>query len=158
MSFALAIAAVLALTYFFVRARGKKASSEVARDTTPALDAWIAEALEVELAEGALGMRASTPEERKKLARSLRGDPDADVVSAIEEKVKSVELEFVRYSHEKDAEITVRVRYEDGNTGTATKRLAASDLPEAVRSDFERKGGSRVFRTWVFPWARARAL
>jgi hypothetical protein len=157
MSLALALAAVLALTWFFVRSR-KRTNPEVARESTPALDAWIADALEVELAEGALGMRASTPEERKKLARSLRGDPDPDVVSTVEDKVKSVELEFVRYAHEKDAEVTVRVRYEDGNAGTATKRLPWDDLPEAIRADFDRRGGTRLFRTWVFPWARVRAL
>ena len=33
-----------------------------------------------------------------------------------------------------------------------------SEVPEAVRSDFERRGGTRVFRTWVFPWARMSAL
>jgi hypothetical protein len=161
MSFALlapVLLAVLALVYFFVKSKHKTGAAEVARESTPALDAWIADALEVELAEGALGMKASTPEERRKLARSLRGEPDPDVVSRVEEKVRTVELEFVRYAHEPDAEVTLRVRYEDGNAGTAGKRLALADLPEAVRSDFERRGATRVFRTWVFPWARAHAL
>ena len=55
-----------------------------------------------------------------------------------------------------EAEVTLRVRYEDGNAGTATKRLAWADVPEAVRTDFDQRGGTRVFRTWVFPWARVR--
>ena len=159
MSFAvIAVVAVVLAAYFFMRSRRKSGDAEVARESTPALDAWLADALEVELAEGALGMRASTPEERKKLSKSLRGDPDPEVVSTIEDKVRVVELEFVKYAHEADAEVTVRVRYEDGNAGTASKRLPWSDVPEAIRTDFERRGGTRVFRTWVFPWARARVL
>lgn len=159
MSIALALALSLLLGWLVFRAQQKKAARpEVARDTTPALDAWIADALETELAEGALGMKSSTPEERKKLARSLRGDFDPDVVSKVEDMVKGVELEFVRYTHENDAEVTVRVRYEDGNAGTATKRIAWSEVPEAVRDDFGRRGGTRVFRSWVFPWSRMSAL
>lgn len=158
MSFAVIAAAVVLAVYLFMRSRRKIGSAEVVRESTPALDAWIADALEVELAEGALGMRASTPEERRKLAKSLRGDPDPEVVSSVEDKVKAVELEFVKYAHEADAEITLRVRYENGNAGTASKRLPWSDVPEAIRTDFDRRGGTRVFRTWVFPWARARVL
>lgn len=162
MSFALLGAAILVLAFVSVRAllrsRSNRGGAEVARESTPALDAWIADALEIELAEGALGMRSSTPEERRTLARSLRGNPDPDVVSRVEDKVKAVELEFVKYAHDTDAEVTLRVRYEDGNAGTASKRLAFGDLPEAVRADFDRRGGTRVFRTWVFPWSRVRAL
>jgi|GEM_PF-1270222 len=158
MSLVLIALAALAVAYFFMRSRKSKGDAEVARESTPALDSWIADALEVELAEGALGMRSSTPEERKKLGKSLRGEPDPDVVSRIEDKVKAVELEFVKYSHDTEAEVTLRVRYEDGNAGTATRRLPWSDVPEAIRADFDRRGGTRVFRTWVFPWARVRAL
>lgn len=159
MSFALAALALVALTLLFLRGRRKSgAGAELAHESTPALDRWIADALEVELAEGALGMRASTPEERRKLAQSLRGEPDPDVVSRLEDTVKAVELEFVKYAHDSEAEITLRVRYEDGNAGTATKRLAWTDVPEGIRADFERCGGTRVFRTWAFPWARMHAL
>lgn len=159
MSIALALVLSLLLGWLVFRAKQKKAARpEVARDTTPALDAWIADALETELAEGALGMKSSTPEERKKLARSLRGDFDPDVVSKVEDMVKGVELEFVRYTHERDAEVTVRVRYEDGNAGTATKRIPWTEVPDAVRDDFGRRGGTRVFRSWVFPWSRMSAL
>lgn len=158
MSLALVALAVLAAAYFFMRSRRKIGDAEVARESTPALDSWIADALEVELAEGALGMRSSTHEERRQLAKSLRGDPDPDVVSRVEDKVKAVELEFVKYAHDSEAEVTLRVRYEDGNAGTATKRLLWTDVPEAIRADFDRRGGTRVFRTWVFPWARVHAL
>jgi hypothetical protein len=158
MSLALVALALLGVAYFFMRSRRKSGDAEVARESTPALDAWIADALEVELAEGALGMRSSTHEERRKLAKSLRGEPDPDVVSRVEDMVKAVELEFVKYAHDSDAEVTLRVRYEDGNAGTATKRLPWTDVPEAIRADFDRRGGTRVFRTWVFPWARVHAL
>ncbi len=159
MSLVVVAVAIALAAFLFMRSRADKGgSAEVARESTPALDAWIAEALEVELAEGALGLRASTPEERRKLSKSLRGEPDPDVVSRVEAKVKAVELEFVKYAHDTEAEVTLRVRYEDGNAGTASKRLAWSDVPEAIRSDFDRRGGTRVFRTWVFPWARASAL
>ena len=158
MSFVLIAIAVLLAIYLYKRSRKGSGNAEVARESTPALDGWIADALEVELAEGALGMRSSTPEERRKLAKSLRGEPDADVVTRIEEKVKAVEHEFVKYAHDTEAEVTLRVRYEDGNAGTATKRLPMTDVPAAVRSDFDARGGTRVFRTWIFPWARVRAL
>lgn len=159
MSFALAAFALVALTLFFLRGRRKSgADAELARESTPALDRWIADALEVELAEAALGMRSSTPEERRKLAQSLRGEPDPDVVSRVEDKVKAVELEFVKYAHDSEAEVTLRVRYEDGNAGTASKRLPWTDVPEGIRADFERRGGTRVFRTWAFPWSRMHAL
>jgi hypothetical protein len=72
--------------------------------------------------------------------------------------VRAVELEFVRYAHESDVETTVRVRYEDGKTGTSTRRLALSDVPETVRADFDQKGSTRVFRRWAFPWQRVQAL
>jgi hypothetical protein len=150
-----AAAAALAVLVFLLYSRAKsKRGGEPVRDTTPALDRWLREVLELELAEGALGMRVSTPEERKNLARTLGNEPDADIVGKIEEKVKAVELEFVRYAHETDVETTVRVRYEDGKTGTSTRRIPLADVPEAVRSDFDKKGSTRVFRTWSFPWQR----
>ena len=158
MSLAALFAVALAVLAFFAWRSRRRAMPEVAKDTTPAIDAWIADALEMELADGALGLRASTPEERRRLARTLRGEPDPDVVSRIEDAVRAVELEFVRYAHEADAELTVRVRYEDGRTGSVARRMPWGDVPEAIRADFERRGGSRVFRTWAFPWARVHAM
>lgn len=155
----LAVAAVLgALVVLMLYKRSKTASPEVARDATPALELFVRDALEHELAESVLGIRGSTPEERKKLARTLADEPDADIVGKIEELVRAVELEFVRYAHEGEVEATVRVRYEDGRSGTSTRRLALADVPEAVRADFDAKGSTRVFRTWTFPWNRVRAL
>ena len=154
-----AVAAVLGtLVAFLLFKRSKAASPEVARDSSPALDHFVRAALEQELAEPVLGIRGSTQEERVKLARTLADEPDADVVGKIEELVRTVELEFVRYAHEGEVETTVRVRYEDGTTGTSTQRLPLADIPEAVRADFEGKGSSRVFRSWAFPWQRVHAL
>lgn len=153
-----ALALTLAVVLFLVKRRRSERSAEDVRETTPAVDAWLRDALEHELAEGALGLKRSTAEERRPLARTLANEPDADVVAKIEEKVQSVELEFVRYPHETDVEATVRVRYEDGKVGTSTRRLSASDVPEAVQSDFTAKRSTRVFRTWTFPWQRVHAL
>lgn len=152
-----ALAATAVLLLVVARAR-KKRDLEAAKDSTAALDAWVAEALELELAEGALGMRASSPEERRKLARSLRGDFDPDVVSKVEDAVRAVELEFVRYSHEADAEVLLVVRYEDGRSATAKRRLPWGDVPPAVQADFERRSATRVFRSWPLPWSRVHAL
>jgi hypothetical protein len=152
---ALAAGVLLALL-LWSRARSRKDPGAPALDSTPALDAWVRESLELELAGTVLGIRGSTPEERRKLARTLAHEPDADVVARIEDHVRAVELEFVRYAHEADVETTIRVRYEDGKSGAASRRLALADVPETVRRDFEAKGTTRVFRTWSFPWQQVR--
>jgi hypothetical protein len=151
------VVAVVLLAWWYFKGKSKSAP-EAARDTTPALDAFLREALEIELAKPTLGIDNATPEERRRLARTLANEPDADVVSKIEDLVKAVDLEYVKYAHEKDAEVTVRVRYADGKSGATSRRLAWDDVPEPVRKDFLQKGSTRVFRTWVFPWQRAVAL
>ena len=153
-----ALAALAVVVGFVLYRQSRKTSVEPSRDTTPALDRWLRDALEQELAESVLGIRGSTVEERKKLAHTLADEPEAEVVGKIEETVKAVELEFVRYAHETDVEVTVRVRYEDGKTGATTRRLALDDVPENVRGDFKEKGATRVFRTWAFPWQRVHTL
>lgn len=154
----LAVALALGVLLFLIFYKRSKKTPEIARETTPALDRFLRDALEQELAESVLGFKGSSPEERKKLTRTLADEPDADVVGKIEELVKAVELEFVRYDHEADVEATVRVRYEDGKTGTATRRLPLADVPRAVIAELEQKGATRVFRTWAFPWQRIVAL
>ena len=109
MTVALALAVVIVVAFFFMRSRRKSGEAQVARESTPALDAWIAEARHI----GHVAV---------------------------------------------DAEVTLRVRYADGNAGTASKRLPWTDVPATIRADFDARGGSRVFRTWVFPWSRVRAL
>jgi hypothetical protein len=159
MSIALAaIAAALLVAYIVMRSRRDKPAADAQVDSTPALEAWIQDTLEIELAEGALGIPNASSHERSRLAKTLRGEPDPDVVSKIEDKVRDVELEYTRYAHENDAEVLLRVRYEDGKASTATKRMPWTDVPQAVRDDFERKKTSRVFRSWTFPWSRARVF
>jgi hypothetical protein len=153
-----ALAALAAVVVFVLVRRSRKGATEVVRESTPALDRWLRDALELELAESVLGLRDSTEHERKKLVRTLADEPDADIVSKIEEAVRAVELEFVRYAHEADFEATMRVRYEDGRIGTATRRFAPADVPEAVREELQSKGSTRAFRSWAFPWQRVRAL
>jgi hypothetical protein len=158
MTLALVALAALLVGYLVYRARLDRPSADAQVDSTPALEKWIEDTLEVELAEGALGIANATAEERKRLAQSLRGEPDVEVVSKVEDKVRDVELEYTRYAHEADAEVLLRVRYEDGKSSTASKRLPWTDVPQAVRDDFEKKKTSRVFRTWTFPWSRARVM
>ena len=50
MTVALALAVVIVVAFFFMRSRRKSGEAQVARESTPALDAWIADALEIELA------------------------------------------------------------------------------------------------------------
>jgi hypothetical protein len=158
MTLALVALAALLVGYLVYRSRAEKSSNEAQVESTPALEKWIEDTLEIELCEGALGIPNATAEERKRLTQSLRGEPDVDVVTKIEDKVRDVELEYTRYAHEADAEVLLRVRYEDGKSSTANKRLAWTDVPQAVRDDFEKKKTSRVFRTWTFPWSRARVM
>ncbi len=155
----LVLAAALALLLFVVLPYVRRKRSEApAHEEAPALDRWIRDALEVELAEGVLGLRSSTPAERKKLRDTLDHEPDADVVTEIERKVKSVEVEYVRYAHETEVEVTLRVRYERGEAGTARHRFALTDIPKAILADFETKKSTRVYRSWPFPWQRVHAL
>lgn len=157
MTLAIAVLAAIAIAGFlFARSRKKTDKSGSETDTTPALDAWIASALEIELAEVTLGFKDASTQERSRLAQSLRGNPDPEVVSKVEDKVKDVELEYVKYAHEKDVELTLRVRYEDGSEGSTKKTLPWSDVPEGVRNDFDKKSTTRVFRGWTFPWSRVR--
>lgn len=159
MSLVLALSLALAAAFVFFRMRGHSAPrADITDETTPELDAFLAEALEHELAGPALGLRGASADERRPLARTLRGEPDPDVVARIEEKVKGVELEFVRFAHEQSTEVTVRVRYEDGGMGETSKRLVWAGVPASVRRDFEGRGGTRVFRRWTFSWQRVQAL
>lgn len=155
-------AALFALAAFvlFTRWRSwqrRRTVGGVERDSTPAVDAWLEGALESEL-EGALGLRGASAHERAPLTNTLRGAPDPDVVSRIEDAVKAIDLEYVCYAHETTVEATVFVRFQDGKTGHHTRRLALADVPESVRADFQQKGATRSFRRWTFPWQRVSTL
>ena len=163
----LALALAVAIVVFFVFRAKKRGAGPGQDDASAALDALVAESLERELAESVLHMTASTspsgsagPEpaddERARLKKTLLGkDPDASIVTSLEQAVKNVRLEFVRYAHEADAEVTVELAYENGKTAKQTRRVALADLPRAVRDDFEKRGVTRAFRAWEFPWRRS---
>ena len=103
---AVALGAVLAIILYkkIVSKRGSHASATVTRDTTPAFDQFLRSSLEQLLASYVLGFANSTVHERAGIRRTLAGEPDPDVVTKIEQLVKSVELEFVRYANEPDFE------------------------------------------------------
>lgn len=147
----LLVIAVVGL-FFFLRHNKKAASA--AKDQGPlpsALDGWVAEALSKELRKiDGLG----TDLYKKKLVGTLAGEPDPDVVSAISDAVKKVDLEFTRYPHEQDAELAIIVRYENGREGRVTKRVATGELPKDVTEEMATRAVTRVFRPWSFSWER----
>ena len=140
---------VLGLTgltlWLAVRLFQKRRSGNTRRPATKsAFDQWVDEQVSNVVAK-------KTNMEPEELLQTLRGEPDPDAVTAIEAAVRSVELGFERLTH--DAEVTVEVSYEDGSSGSVRKRTAWGELPRGVRDEFERTGGSRVFRGWHFPWS-----
>lgn len=153
----LVILVALALVAYWLFTKRKKSAVKTTSDLPPKLDRWVCDILERELATRTLGIANSTADERKRLSKTLRGDPDSELVTTIEGAVKSVQLEFMKYAHEQDAEVVVRVTYEDGATANVGERMPLADLPEGVRADFASKGSTRVFRGWEFPWSRIRA-
>lgn len=152
---ALSLASVAAMILIF-RAQAKKVA-EVS-DSSAGLEDWIADTLENALTETVIGIKNASAEERRPLRKTLRGEPEADIVGKIEDTVDRVELDFVRYAHETDAEVTVRIRYEDGAAATFSRRISWEDVPSSVRSELEERKVTRAFRAWTFPWSRVRVL
>ncbi len=141
----LALAAVLVF-----RARGAGDARRKGEES-PVLEAWVRHALAQELA---VTVGKNDPDEKALILRTLEADPEPRLVSAIEEKVHSVELEFTRYAHESGCDVVLHVRYEDKSKASVFKRLDLADVPEGVRRDFETKATTRAFRAWDFPWSR----
>jgi hypothetical protein len=149
-----AVAAVLAAVLVFWFAKRRQLQQQAPRDDekSPAVDAWLASALSDELCRGIESLAA----ERERVKRALGGDADSSIVSTIEESVRGVELEYLRYAHEEHADVVAHVRYEGGATGEVRGRVAVADLPVAVKRDLDAKATQRVFRPYVFPWSAAR--
>lgn len=147
----IAFALGIVVVWLVLRSRSAKHAPAVST-SSPAVDAFVRTALGKELARGVPGLGGGTDAERKALEQTLKGDPDVRVVSAIEDAVSDVELEYVRYAHEADAEVSLRVKYENGTVGTEQTRIAMADLPAGVREAFETGGPTRVFRPWALPW------
>ena len=145
------IALALFGAFLLVRFLGQKKKpkhAESPQSELASLEPWLTEAVERELRRGVRNVDETA------LGKSLRGNPDPEVVAAVETKVSKVDLEFVHYAHESDADVTLRVHYEGNTTGTERKRTPVADLPESVRRELSR-GVTRVYRSWDFSWMRS---
>jgi hypothetical protein len=149
--FVLVLAAALTtwLVFRMVRRAKKKADIRSPSRELAAFEDWILAELEREL-----GKKLTVG--REMLGKTLHGNPEPEAVSAVEEAVAKVEVEFARMAHETDAELVLSVSFEDGTRSYSRKRVPLNELPESVRTDFDRTGSARVFRTWDFPWSRPR--
>lgn len=154
MMLALALAVlVTVVTVLALRSRKARLGGEPSEHSA-VVEAWATGAVEKAVRSAVLPA-TPTSDEEKRFARTLRGEPDAELVSQLERAVSKVDLEYLRYNHESDVEVTLTVAYEDGRaSSTSRRRFALKDVPEAVRQEFEHKATQRVFRAWTFPWAR----
>jgi hypothetical protein len=145
------VAAVVAFVavLFFVRRRKRTAAAE----SSVELETWMTGALERELAATIGGW--GDEEHRRRLAKTLRGEPDPEIVGAIEEKVRAVEIEYVRYAHEGDCAVTLHLRLESGDERTASARMPLAAVPASVREQLTAGGATRAFRPWDFAWSRS---
>ncbi len=143
-----AVAAFLAVLAFLMFRRKKKMAIASPADSSPAVDKWLAAelpaALAVHLAKKGI--------ERSHIASTLAGDPDPSVVSAIEQGVRAIELEYRRDPHVTNVEVRARIRFDDGTEENISKSIAYEDVPASVREDFELKATTRAFRKWQFSW------
>jgi hypothetical protein len=141
----------VAVVYLAVKLyRRRRPRSRVAAGKHP-LDLWLEEAL-----ARALATRLELDEPT--VHETLRGAPEPDTVSAIEEAVRTVDVRFEKLPGNDGAEVEVRVEasLERGQSCVVTRRMALSELPAPVREDFARKGSVMIFRSWGFPWASPR--
>lgn len=155
MLIALVLCLGLALLFF---KRTRREDAPTARDTTPALDAWIRATLERELARVVLGISHPSREERKKLVATLGDEPEPELVAKIEGLVRGVEIEYVRYAHEPDVGATLKLHFESGSTVAHERRFSSAEVPAEVATELAQKGTTRVFRSWTFPWQRVTTL
>jgi len=142
----IALVAVVA-AYFFMRWR-QKAQFDASIDSSPVILEWLVPTLATTL--------APQVGDASGIEKALRGDADPDVVSSIEEHVRSIDLEFIKDAHTGAFDVVVHVRFEHGDEVTARKSLTATELPASVREDFARKAVSREFRKFAMPWSRAK--
>ncbi len=145
------LAVVAVVVFFILRTRSKKGPATLA-SSSAAVDRWMKESLTGVLAE----RLAKKGVDRAHVASTLAGDPDGSVVSAIEQTVKAIEIEYLRDPHGTDLEVRARVRFDDGTEEDLRTRIAYTEAPASVRDDFERKATTRAFRKWDFPWMSAR--
>ncbi len=113
------------------------------------VEQWIEEALAREL-----GRRLEL--EDVAVLGAFRGDPDADVVSAIEGVVRGVRVAYERLPHgDQRYEVRAEIAFEDGSSAAGKATFDAAKLPESVREELARTGATFVFRAYAFPWSGA---
>lgn len=134
---------VLFLTARLVRKRRTKAP---ARRERVALDGWVEE----QVAQATAKKLILEPDV---LFKTLRGDPDPDTVTSLEQEVRSVQLCYERLAQAREAEVRIELSYEDGTSSTIRKRVHWDELPQMVRDEFDRTGAAHVYRPWHFPWS-----
>jgi hypothetical protein len=142
----LTILTLCTLIYFLVRkvARKRRGEAKTTRTAT-GVDAWIAgEVAKIVAKKLALS--------REDVNRSMGGDPDADIVSAVERVVSRVEVVYERVPGGQ-LEVRADVHFEDGTRERASKTVADAELPLSVREELSRNGASQLHRGWSFPWA-----
>ncbi|MBK6462297.1 MAG: hypothetical protein IPF92_14960 [Myxococcales bacterium] len=154
MLIALALAALLGLFFFLRHRKHTKVAAPAEGTLPPALEEWVAEALSTELRGVGLGVESGNRDNRDKLRATLKGEPEPEIVGAIADAVRRVELEYTRLPHEADAELALVVRFEDGREGRRARRVPLAELPADVHAELTSKAVTRVFRAWSFSWDR----
>jgi hypothetical protein len=144
--------ALLAVVSVWIIAKRRKRTANVNDETSAELESWIVGAVEREL--GATFNVWGDDAHKSRLGKTLRGEPDVDLVSNIEEKIRAIDVEYVRYAHESDCGVKLSMRFENGDVRVAERRLALDALPASVRRALTEGGATRAFRAWDFPWAR----
>src|SRR5579872_4345791 len=103
MLIALTVAVLVVVAFLVLRSSRAKGSS--ARDGSHGpLDAWLVPQLATQLS----AMLPGDAGDRERIEKTLRGDADPDVVSAIEETVKAVDIEFLKDAHLGDVEVVLK--------------------------------------------------
>jgi hypothetical protein len=146
------IGTLLGFALFFVLVavllkRGSKAEPAKVAERS-AVDKWVEETLAREVARKG---KAHGDE----LLAALRGDPEPHVVTAVEEAVKGVKLQFSRQPRDGEYEVRVEIAFEEGDPTTSAKTFSRDALPTTIQDEFVRTGGAYVFREWHFPWYSA---
>lgn len=120
--------------------RGKK----VAAPTRTGLEAWIASEV-----AGIVAKKLALSKDD--VARTMGGDPDAEIVSSVERVVSGVDVVYERLAGGQ-LEVRAEVAFEDGTSQRATRMAGWSEIPDAVRDELSRTGAGQVHRAWAMPW------
>lgn len=122
----------------------KRRSTKAPAVTRTGLEAWIA-------SEVAAIVAKKLALSKDDVTRAMGGDPDAEIVTAVERVVAEVDLTYERLIAGQ-LELRAEVRFEDGTSERATRMLGWSEVPDAVREELNRSGASQVHRAWAMPW------